>query len=367
MSNSSKAVVWILAAACGSAGAAVTMEDTVAVVNGAPILLSEYQKELSTSLDFWSKSNPAAMADPANVRKIQESTLEELITRELLVQEGQKLKLKVREREVENAVDEIRARFRKDEEGKPTTDAEAEAAFQKQLKGEGLDFGKFRDRLSRQILARKVLDEEVKSKTVPPSQKEVRDYFDKITEYIASKSTETPKGMGEDEGQALREAANQVKAMSAERVRVYRILIRLSPAASSNERKRALKTAQDLVKRVEGGEDFSKIAKEESEDPESAARGGDIGYVLRGVAPPELEKEVFSMGVGETSKPILTEIGYNIVRVTEKRAAEAPDFERFKNDLADFLGNMSFQKSLEAYVKGLREKAILERHLPTTP
>ena len=60
-------------------------------------------------------------------------------------------------------------------------------------------------------------------------------------------------------------------------------------------------------------------------------------------------------------------MGYNIMRVTEKRAAESPDFDRFKDDLANFLGNMSFQKSLESYVKGLREKSVIERHLPTVP
>lgn len=368
MNDSSKAALLALClAACVPAGAATMMEDTVAVVNGSPILLSEYQKEAATALDYWSKTNPAAMADPANMRKIRESTLEELITRDLLVQEGGRLKIKVREREVENAVDEIKARFKKDETGKVLSDAQADAAFREQLKTEGIDFGQFRERLSRQILARKVIDEEVKSKTVPPAEKDVRAYFDKIKAYIASKSTEAPQGMDEDEGQALREAANQVKAMSAERVRVLRILIRLSAGATENERKRALKTATELKKRIDGGEDFAKVAKEDSEDPESAARGGDIGYVLRGVAPPDLEKAVFSMAVGETSAPIVTDTGYNILRVTEKRAAESPDYDRFKEDLSGFLANISFQKQLESYVKGLREKAVIERHLPATP
>lgn len=363
------AVLLMLAAACGTAEAAATakMEDTVAVVNGTAILLSEYQKEASTALDYWAKNNPAAMADPANARKIRENTLEELITRELLVQEGQKLKLKVREREIENAVDEIKARFKKDETGRLLSDAEADEVFQRQLKNEGLDFGRFRERLSRQILARKVIDEQVKARAAPAAEKEVRDYFEKIKSYIASKSTETPKGLDEEEGLALREAAAQVKAMSSERVRVYRILIRTSAPATDNERKRALKTAAEIKKRLDGGEEFAKIAKEESEEPESAARGGDLGYVLRGVAPPELEKAVFSMGVGEISAPIATEAGYHIVRVTEKRADETPDFDRFKEDLANFLGNVSFQKSLESFVKGLREKAVIERHLPTVP
>lgn len=373
MNSSNKAaLIAVLLAAASSARAAApktaTMEDTVAVVDGSPVLLSEYQKEAATALDYWGKTNPAALADPANVRKIREGTLEELITRELLVQEGTRAKIKIRDRELDAAVDEIKARFKKDEtSGRVLDDAAAEKAFADQLKVEGIDYGQFRDRLSRQIMARKVIDENVKSRVAPPTEAEARAYFDKIKSYIAAKSTDAPKGMDEDDFAALREAAAQIKAMSSERVRVQRILIRLSPGATDNERKRALKTAMDLRKRLEQGEDFAKVAKEESEDPDSAARGGDIGYVLRGVAPPEMEKAVFGMEVGQTSQPILTEIGYSILRVTEKRASEAPEFDRFKDDLGNFLGNIGFRKKLDAYVKTLRDKATIERHLPATP
>jgi parvulin-like peptidyl-prolyl isomerase len=367
-SNSAAILVLLLAAAAPAPAPATTMEDTVAVVNGDPILLSEYQKEAATALDYWSKTNPGALTDPANIRKIRESTLEELITRDLLVQQATRDKIKVRDRELDNAVEEIRNRFKKDEAtGRTLGDAEAEKAFNDQLKAEGIDYPQFRERLSRQIMARKVIDENVKAKMTSPAEPEIRAYFDKIKAYIAAKSTDAPKGMDEDEAAALREAAQQVKALSSERVRVQRIMIRLSPGATDNERKRALKTAADLKKRLNEGEDFAKIAKEESEDPESAARGGDIGYVLHGVAPPELDKAAFTMEVGQTSAPILTETGYNIIRITEKRAAEAPDFERFKEDLSGFLANLGFRKKLDAYVKALREKAVIERHLPATP
>ena len=340
------------------------MEDTVAVVNGTPILLSEFQKEAATAVDYWSKTNPSAMADPANLRKLRESTLEQLIDRELLIQEGGRLKIKVREREIDNAIDEIKARFKKDETGHEMSEKEAEEAFAQQLKTEGLDFAKFRERLSHQILARKTIDEAVKSKMTPPTDEESRAYFKKITDYIATGSTAAPKGMDEEEGMALREVATQVKALSSERVRVQRVLIRLSPGASENEKKRALKTAEGVKKRLDAGEDFAKVAKEESEDPESAARGGDLGYVLRGVAPPELEKAAFSLGVGDTSGPVFTDAGYNVIRVTEKRAAEKPDYDRFKDELANFIAGAGFQRKVEAFVKGLRAKAAIERNLP---
>jgi len=346
--------------------AAKLLEDTVAVVNGSPILLSEYQKEAATALDYWTKTNPAAMSDPANLRKLRESTLEQLIDRELLIQEGTKMKLKVREREIDNAIDEVKGRFRKDEHGNAVSEADAEAAFAKTLKDEGLDFGKFRERLSHQIMARKVIDEGVKSKMVPPTDEETRAYFAKGVSYINSKSTGTPAGMDEEEGMALREVAGQIKALSSERVRVQRVLIRLSPGASDNEKKRAKKTAEAVKKRLDAGEEFAKVAKEDSEDPESAARGGDLGYVLRGVAPPELEKAAFTLGVGDTGGPIYTESGYNIIRVTEKRAPEKPEYEKFREELSNFLAGAGFQKKVEDFVKRLRDKATIERNVPAT-
>lgn len=341
------------------------LEDTVAVVNGVPVLLSEYQKEAATAMDYWNKTNPAAMSDPVNLRKLRESTLEQLIDRELLIQEGAKMKLKVREREIDNAVDEIKARFKKDESGANLSEAEAEEAFRKQLRDEGLDWSKFRERLSHQILARKTIDEGVKAKMVPPTEAETKAYFAKIETYIASKSTGVPKGMDEEDGMALREVAGQIKALSSERVRVQRVLIRLSPGASENEKKRAKTTAEGVKKRLAEGDDFAKVAKEDSEDPESAARGGDLGYVLRGIAPPELEKAAFSLGVGDTSGPIYTDSGYNILRVTEKRAAEKPEYDKFKEELTNFLGGAGFQKKVEAFVKNLRDKATIERNLPS--
>lgn len=369
MRNSSKALaalLTLLAAAASAAGPSKAVEGTVAVVNGAPILLSEYQKEAATAIDFWSKSQPGSMEDPANVRKLRESTLEQLIDRELLYQEGNKMKLKVREREIDNAVEEIRARFKKDENGRELGAAEAEEQFKKQLRAEGLDMSGFRERLSRQIMARKVIDEAVKSKVVPPGEAEAKAYFAKIEAYLAQKTTDTPKGMDEEEAAALREVSSQVKALSSERARVQRILIRLSPGASDAEKRRALRTAQELKKKIDGGADFASVAREESEDPESAARGGDIGFVLKGVAAPEMEKIVFSAAVGDVSEPVLTDIGYHIIRVTERRAAEKPDFERFKEDIINFRANVAFHTSLEGFVKGLREKAVIERNLPVS-
>lgn len=340
------------------------VEDTVAVVNGTPIMLTEFNKEMAAATDYWNRVNPGALSIVANLKELREKTLEQLIDHELLFQEGAKLKIKVRERDIDMGLDEIKKRFEKDETGKPLSEDEAAAAFARQLKNEGLGMNQFRERLSKQILARKVLDQEVKMKLKQPEEKEVKEYFDKIKAYLASSSTQAPQGMDEEAGQAFREIAQQIKDMSSERVRVSRVLIKISPGASVTEKKRALKTAQAIKKRLVDGEAFADVARTDSEDPDSAAQGGDIGFVVRGRTPPEFEKVAFSLPVGDISEPIETEFGYHVIRISEKRASESPDFEKFKEQLGQFLMSFGGTKEVERYVKAIKAKAVIERNLP---
>jgi parvulin-like peptidyl-prolyl isomerase len=364
-------LLWLLASAGSAAvpaAAPVLVEDTVATVNGTGIMLSDYKKEESSTIAYLRRTNPAALADADLMRKIRENTLEELITRELLLQEGKRAQLTVTEHDIDDAVQEIKDRFKEDPEtGRARDDAQAEQAFTDKLKADGVDFNQYRQSLTGDIMARKVISLDVLEKTPPPTDSETRAYFDKVEAYLASKSTAAPAGMGPEDAAALREAAVQVKALSSEGVRLERILVRVSVPPSENELKRALKTAQQIKKRLDEGEDFGKLAREESEDPESAARGGDIGFVVRGISEPELEKLAFSMEVGRISDPIQTEIGYNIVRIKERRAARAPEYDRFRDDLMTFLGGLAKKKRLESYLKDLRAKAVIERRLPSAP
>ncbi len=350
------------------ADAPVVLEDTVALVNGKPILLSDYRKEESTSLAFWRRTNPAVLADPAAVNRIREKALDDLITRELLIQAAKRAKLTVEERDLDDAVEEIKGRFREDEDtGRTRSDAEVERLFGEKLKADGVDFADFRRGLTGDVLARKVIDAKAAAEVPDPTDAETRAYFRRITAYIASGSTAAPAGMDAEDGSVLREAARQIQEACAESVRLSRILIRVAPDAPESQRSRALKTAQNLKKRIDGGEEFAKVAREASEDPETAPLGGDIGWGGRGAAPPELEKYAFTLPVGSVSEPIATDIGYNLLRADVKRAAEAPAFERFKGDLAKFLKGLRQSKAVAAYLSVLREKAVIERRLPAAP
>ena len=368
MTKELTALLFFLWTAPARAEAPVLVEDAIATVNGRAIMLSEYRKEIASTTAYLRRTNPGALDDPSVMRKVRESTLEELITRELLVEAARRAGLTATERDVDDAVEEIKDRFKEDPKtGLELGAAQAETAFNDQLKADGVDYAEYRQSLTSDIVARKIIARNVTGKMIPPSSAETRAFFGKIQAYLASKSTAAPAGLDAEDAAALRQAALQVKALSSDAVRVERILVRVSAPATGNEIKRALKTAQALKKRIDDGEDFEAVARAESEDPESAARGGDIGYVVRGISDPEIEKETFSLPVDLVSDPILTEIGYNIVRVTEKRAAKPPDYARFESDLRTFLTGLAQRKELRSYLKELHDRAVIERHLPPSP
>ncbi|HYZ86344.1 MAG TPA: peptidylprolyl isomerase [Bryobacteraceae bacterium] len=94
----------------------------------------------------------------------------------------------------------------------------------------------------------------------------------------------------------------------------------------------ALAKAQELKKRLDAGEDFAKLAKENSDDAGSGANGGDLGSFKKGQMVPEFEKAAFQQPVGTVGEPLKTQFGYHIVKV-EKRgeadfAALKPELER---------------------------------------
>ena len=96
-------------------------------------------------------------------------------------------------------------------------------------------------------------------------------------------------------------------------VRVSHILIR-----SGSDSVAALQKARDLVRRLRSGADFAELAKEYSEDPGSAVRGGDVGWGGKGTWVKPFEQAAMRAKVGEIVGPIETQFGWHILKVTAR-------------------------------------------------
>jgi peptidyl-prolyl cis-trans isomerase D len=139
-----------------------------------------------------------------------------------------------------------------------------------------------------------------------------------------------------------------------ERVQARHILLK---SDASNDA--AVKTkAEALLKQIQGGADFAKLATEKSEDTGSATNGGELGWIVKGQTVPEFEKSAFSLKVGETSGLIKTQYGYHIIRV---EAHEQPHLQPFDEVKTQLLAELQKQAAAQM-MENLSQKAINGLH-----
>lgn len=102
------------------------------------------------------------------------------------------------------------------------------------------------------------------------------------------------------------------------------ILISVAPQASDAEKQAAKQKAEQLLADVKAAPGkFAALAKENSQDPGSAANGGDLGMFGRGMMVKPFDDAVFSMKAGEISDLVETDFGYHIIKVTGIQASKA--------------------------------------------
>lgn len=98
-----------------------------------------------------------------------------------------------------------------------------------------------------------------------------------------------------------------------------------TPTPEPRNEEQTLALANELRQRLLNGEDFAALAAEYSDDPGSAAQGGDLGWFGRGRMVAPFEEAAFSLAVDEISEPIKTDFGYHIIQVLERDAAHPKD------------------------------------------
>lgn len=132
-----------------------------------------------------------------------------------------------------------------------------------------------------------------------------------------------------------------------ERVKVRHILL-MTQGKSDAEKKAALAKAQELLKQVRAGGDFADLAKKNSQDPGSAANGGDLGFIVRGQTVPPFEKFAFSAKPKDISDLVTTEYGYHIIQVEEKEPARVKPFDEVKDAIAEQLKKQGVNDKMQA-------------------
>ena len=142
-------------------------------------------------------------------------------------------------------------------------------------------------------------------------------------------------------------------------VRISQILI--SAGESASEDTLGKQRAEALLARVKKGEDFAKLAKENSTDP-SASQGGDIGYMSRDALEPQYAEAAFSLPAGGL-RMIRIKEGYLIIKVADKKKEGLSTLEEVKERLTEFLKGQKSQAEITKLVNQLREQAKIEIYI----
>jgi peptidyl-prolyl cis-trans isomerase C len=115
--------------------------------------------------------------------------------------------------------------------------------------------------------------------------------------------------------------------------------------------------AEAIIKQLDGGADFQKLANEHTTDPSGKTSGGDLGYFAPGQMVPEFETAAFALEIGKyTAIPVQSQFGWHIILVEDKRAQQPPAFDSVK----DQIRNLVFREKYFAMVSDLRKAAKVD-------
>ncbi|MDB8794365.1 peptidylprolyl isomerase [Romboutsia sp. 1001216sp1] len=299
-------------------------DGTVATVNGQKITVSEYETTLALykqSVEAMYGKNVWDTEVEKGVKyrdKFKENILDQMINVEVVYEQAKKDNLLPTKEEVDKKYNELKKNIDSDKEYKKDMEKiGANDEFLRTQQEQDLAVQNYKEHFDKTI---KISDEEMKKYY----EDHKKDYYkDEVKASHILVSTQDKNG----------------KPLSDEK------------------KKEAKKKAEDLLKRAKLGEEFSELAKENSDDPGSAAQGGDLGYFSKGMMVPEFEKAAFNLKQGEISDIVESSFGYHIIKVTDKVNEQTP-----YNDVKDSIKTILLNEKFTEQVTKLTKEAKIEKN-----
>lgn len=124
--------------------------------------------------------------------------------------------------------------------------------------------------------------------------------------------------------------------------------------------------AEDILKKIQAGEDFGDLAKTYSIDAGSANRGGDLGYFTQDMLNADFSGPAFKAATGDLIGPLKSEFGWHIAEVLDRRPAAQPNFETLKPEIANFMTFDAIQDLLTE-LRNSADVVIIDDVIETPP
>jgi len=288
----------------------------VAMVNGKVIQKSELDRAV-LGIVLQNGMDPSKV--PFFLQQFGSQILDQLIQREILYEEALREGYAVPSEEFESALAGFSGNFNSPEE------------FSAALQERGLTEETFREDFRKQMTISNYIEKTVVPKAVVPDEA-VREAYD-----------ENPSNF---------EVPEEVKASH--------ILIQVAESDPQEKKDEALERAKEItVLARQEGADFAQLARERSEGP-TAPAGGDLGFFSRGRMVKPFEDAAFSMEVGKVSDPVLTQFGYHVIKVTDRKEGRTLPFEEVREKLGAELKNRMVGEMVGRKIEEIKAKSDIQ-------
>ncbi len=323
--------------------------NAVVTVNGEAITKAQYDKAFDAvaSNSMFSQMGIDLKKDPNSFLHLmlKDRVINELIVKELLDQEFDKRHIKASKEDMDKQLKIIIDKVGSKEK------------FNELLKQNGVTSAQFKKDLTNEVKIQKLVDTlsvvSVSDKDAMKFYKENADKFknpDKVraSHILVSANPEELKAKisGSDKGKNMTDAqlsAEVNKQMDEQKAKAEKLLAEVKKDPKS----------------------FAKVAKENSDDTQSAQMGGDLGFFAKEEMVEPFSKAAFSMKPNTISGIVKTPYGYHIIMVTDRQKAGVEPFDKVKDEIKDFLTNQEKVKVLQQFVETLKNNAKIEYNDPS--
>lgn len=303
---------------CNGGTKTVNKEDAVALVNDGMVSKEDFNAYINfqkkgaeasgqIAPDMWSQDSGRGKSLED---ELKEGTLDFMVTQEIILQSADKEGIKVDSKKVDEEFKKIKDGFG------------SEDGYNEYLTKMGVTTDYLKKLIEQRVIVTEYLDKVI---TIPEA--DVKKYYDENKEAVDA-------------------------------IRASHILVTPEKDAKGNVSadadKKAKEKAESLLKKVNAGENFETLAKENSDCP-SAAQGGDLGYFGKNQMVEEFSKVAFALEVGQVSGLVKTEFGYHIIKLTDKKM----DLASNKKDIEDTLKGQKFNDKIEELKKTAKIEKLL--------
>jgi peptidyl-prolyl cis-trans isomerase C len=299
--RASRLAAALLLAACARRGPPPLDPGVVAMVNGEPIPVAEFERELALAYEV---PEGATVPAPDQLVALKQTVLRELVDRQLLLQDAKAKAISVPAEAVRTAVAQLKAEYQ-------------DGRFQEALDQGRLTEPEFEQRTAARLTVEKLVDEVVYQR-VAVTEEELQGYLD----------------------------AHAAEFQEPEQVHAAQIVVK------------DLEDARRLRDELHRGAKFGDLARAHSLSAD-ARLGGDLGWFPRGVMPPEFDAVAFSLQPGQISDVVTSEYGFHLFKVLERRPARKKDLAQVRREVERRLLRDKQEKAQASYVLGLRQHASL--------